>query len=265
MKTAASLIQGGWRLDKLRQKRMAKKTAVKSPKGPMTRSKRSASTLSKEVIVAAALAMIDREGIESFSIRRLAKALGVFPTAVNWYLATRREILAEVVELVTSDLSPARFYESWQEYLRLVFRKFRNAIRLHPHMAQLIGTHLVANPTVDLEFVERMLSALSYAGFRGDKLVAAYNTAIVSMVGFATQEFGPIPVEETDKWRDDIRGRLKSVTPQSFPTLAQQMSLLQNKAFIVRWQNGTEAPLDASFEFFIETVIGGLEAMLALR
>jgi TetR/AcrR family transcriptional regulator, tetracycline repressor protein len=249
----------------LRQKKTTKKAAVKTPKVATTRPRKSATLLSKEAIVAAALAMIDREGLESFSIRRLAKALGVFPTAVNWYLASRREILAEVVELVTSDLSPARFYESWQEYLRLVFGKFRNAIRLHPHMAQLIGTHLIANPTVDLEFVERMLSALSHAGFRGSKLVAAYNTAIVAMVGFATQEFGPIPVEGTEIWRDDIRDRLKSVTTQSFPTLAQHMSLLQNKAFIVRWQNGTDAPLDASFEFFTETVIRGLEAMLESR
>ena len=249
----------------LRQNKTTKKAAVKTPKVAMTRPRKSATLLSKEAIVAAALAMIDREGLESFSIRRLAKALGVFPTAVNWYLASRREILAEVVELVTSDLSPARFYESWQEYLRLVFGKFRNAIRLHPHMAQLIGTHLIANPTVDLEFVERMLSALSHAGFRGGKLVAAYNTAIVAMVGFATQEFGPIPAEGTEIWRDDVRDRLKSVTAQSFPTLAQHMSLLQNKAFIVRWQNGTDAPLDASFEFFTETVIRGLEAMLELR
>jgi TetR/AcrR family tetracycline transcriptional repressor len=249
----------------MKQKNAGNKAAGKSSRMTSTRSGKAASPLSKETIVAAALAMIDREGLESFSIRGLAKSLGVYPTAVTWYLASRREILAEVVELVTSDLSPTQFYESWQEYLRLVFRKFRNAIRRHPNMAQLMGTHLIANPAVDLEFVERMLSALSHAGFQGTKLVAAYNTAIVSMVGFATQEFGPIPQEGTEIWREDIRARLKSVTAESLPVLAQHMSLLQNKAFIVRWQNGTKAPLDPSFEFFIDTVIGGLEVMLKTR
>ena len=249
----------------LRQKKIINKAVAKSPRSATTRSKKPTNTLSKAAIVTAALAMIDRDGLESFSIRGLAKSLGVYPTAVTWYLPSRREILAEVVELVTSDLSPARFYDSWQEYLRLVFRKFRNGIRGHPHMAQLIGTHLIANPAVDLAFVERMLSALSHAGFRGNKLVAAYNTAIVSMVGFATQEFGPIPEEGTEIWREDIRARLKSVTAESFPVLTQHMGLLQNKAFIVRWQNGTTAPLDASFEFFIDTVIKGLEAMLELH
>ena len=248
----------------LRQK-TTNKTAGKLPKVARGRARKPANPLNKEAIVAAALGMIDREGLESFSIRGLAKSLGVYPTAVTWYLPSRREILAEVVELVTHDLSPAQFYESWQEYLRLVFRKFRSAIRRHPHMAQLIGTHLIANPAVDLEFVERMLSALSHAGFGGTRLVAAYNTAIVSMVGFATQEFGPIPEEGTEIWREDIRARLKSVTAESFPVLAQHMSLLQNKAFIVRWQNGTNAPLDSSFEFFIDTVIRGLEVMLESR
>jgi TetR/AcrR family transcriptional regulator, tetracycline repressor protein len=249
----------------MKQKSTINKATGKSSRTATTRPRKAASPLSKESIVAAALAMIDREGLESFSIRGLAKSLGVYPTAVTWYLASKREILAEVVELVTSDLSPAQFYDSWQEYLRLVFRKFRNAIRRHPNMAQLMGTHLVANPAVDLELVERMLSALSHAGFRGTKLAAAYNTAIVSMVGFATQEFGPIPEEGTEIWREDIRARLKSVTVESFPILAQHMSLLQNKAFIVRWQNGTNAPLDPSFEFFVDTVIGGLEVMLKTR
>jgi len=248
----------------MKQKKPVKKAADKRLRMATMRSKKAASPLSKETIVAAALAMIDREGLESFSIRGLAKSLGVFPTAVTWYLASRREILAAVVDLVTSDLSPVQFYDSWQEYLRLVFRKYRSAIRRHPNMAPLMGTHLVANPAIDLEFVERMLSALSHAGFRGSKLVAAYNTAIVSMVGFATQEFGPIPEESTEIWREDIRARLKAVTAEAFPVLAQHMSLLQNRAFIVRWQNGTHAPLDPSFEFFIDTVIGGLEVMLKM-
>jgi TetR/AcrR family tetracycline transcriptional repressor len=252
-------------MDMMKKKNTINRAQSQSSRIATSRSRRATSPLSKEAIVAAALAMIDREGLESFSIRGLAKSLGVYPTAVTWYLSSRREILAEVVELVTSDLSPAQFYESWQEYLRLVFRKYRSAIRRHPNMAQIMGTHLIANPAIDLEFVERMLSALSHAGFRGAKLVAAYNTAIVSMVGFATQEFGPIPEEGTEIWREAIRARLKSVTAESFPILAQHMSLLQNKAFIVRWQNGTNAPLDPSFEFFVDTVIGGLEVMLKMR
>jgi TetR/AcrR family tetracycline transcriptional repressor len=40
--------------------------------------------------------------------------------------------------------------------------------------------------------------------------------------------------------------------------LAQNMALLGNKAFTLRWQNGTEAPLDASFEAFIEIIISGI-------
>ena len=38
-----------------------------------------------------------------------------------------------------------------------------------------------------------------------------------------------------------------------------------NKAFIVRWSNGTEVPLDTSFDLFIDVIILGLEQSLKAR
>jgi hypothetical protein len=48
-----------------------------------------------------------------------------------------------------------------------------------------------------------------------------------------------------------------------YPQLAQNMKLLGNKAFTLRWQNGTDAPLDASFDAFVEIVVLGLERFAA--
>jgi len=220
-------------------------------------------SLSKEVVVAAALTEIDRHGLDNFSLRNLAKSLKVFPTAVTWYVPGRGQILAEVVKLVLSDIMPPRFYDSWQHFLRLMFEGFRDTIRRHPNVAPLIGTQLIANQAIDFDFIERLLAALSHAGFTGQRLVWAYNIVVAGMVGFSTQEFAQLPSEGIKDWREDIKERLRGVPVAKYPTLVKNMSLLRNKAFTLRWQNGTDAPLDASFAAYVDVIIKGLEILAA--
>jgi TetR/AcrR family transcriptional regulator, tetracycline repressor protein len=215
-------------------------------------------SLNHEFLVTAALAEIDRVGLEGFSLRSLAKSLGIFPTAVVWHVTDRSHLLAEVVRVVLEDISPPGFHDSWQSYLRQVFHRFRAALRRHPSCAPLIGAQLVANTAIDFDFIERLLGALAHAGLKGERLVGAYNAVIAALVGFTTQEFGPVPAASTNNWQQEIRERLASVPESKYPMLAQNMPLLGNKAFILRWQNGTEAPLDASFEAFIEIIIAGI-------
>jgi TetR/AcrR family transcriptional regulator, tetracycline repressor protein len=241
--------------DMPRSRSKAKRAIVKDKKS----SGRADKSLSKKVVVAAALAEIDRHGLDNFSLRNLAKSLKVFPTAVTWYVPGRGQILAEVVKLVLSDIMPPRFYDSWQHFLRLMFEGFRDTIRRHPNVAPLIGTQLVANQAIDFDFIERLLAALSHAGFTGQRLVSAYNIVVAGMVGFSTQEFAQLPSEEIKDWREDIKERLRSLSAAKYPTLAKNMSLLRNKAFTLRWQNGTDVPLDASFAAYVDAIIKGLE------
>jgi len=220
-------------------------------------------SLSREILITAALAEIDRVGLEDFSLRSLAKSLGIFPTAVIWHVTDRSHLLAEVVRLVLQDISPPGFHSSWQSYIREVFHRFRAALRQHPNCAPLIGAQLVANSAIDFDFIERLLGALDHAGLKGERLAAAYNAVIAALVGFTTQEFGPVPAVGTGNWQQEIRGRLESVPESKYPMLARNMPLLGNKTFILRWQNGTDAPLDASFEAFIEIIISGIAQFAA--
>lgn len=228
-------------------------------RGKKSGRKRGEGVLNRETVVAAALEEIDRSGLEDFSLRNVAKRLGVYPTAIAWHAASRSQLLADVVTLALADIRPPGFHDSWQSYLKQTFYRFRDAVRRHPNVAPLIGTQLVANPAVELEFVEGLLASLSHAGFSGTRLVAAYNAVLASVVGFTTQEFAPTPGADTEAWQKETRERLQSVQRVRYPLLADNMKLLGNKAFTLRWQNGTEAPMDASFEAFVEIFIAGLE------
>ena len=79
-----------------------------------TRTKKGEATgsgLSKERIIAAAIEQIDRNGLMGFSLRDVARSLGVYPSAVYWHVATRDDLLASVVEATMADVArpnPAR-------------------------------------------------------------------------------------------------------------------------------------------------------------
>lgn len=219
--------------------------------------------LSKDRIVTAALAIIDRDGVEAFSLRSLALALGVYPTAIYWYVPSRNALLAEVVARALGDVLPPDERLDWRVWLKELFRRYRASVRRHPNVAPLIGAQLVSNAGADPALVERILAVLAAAGFAGDALVHAYNTVVAVMVGFVTLELAPMPAGDTDAWAADLRRTFRGADPARHPALAANLPRLENRAFIVRWQNGTAVPLDDSFEVFIDVAVRGLEQRLA--
>ncbi|KQX23227.1 MULTISPECIES: TetR/AcrR family transcriptional regulator [unclassified Sphingomonas] len=227
------------------------------------RRKASADTpaLSQPVIVAAALDYIDAEGLDSFSLRNLAQKLGVYPTAIYWYVSNRDALLAHVVTAVTCDVVPAKRRREWQAGLRDIMRNFRAAVRAHPNVAPLIGGQLVSNTQVDLDLVEYILATLSKAGLSDNALVGGYNMVLAMMVGFTTQEFAPIPREDAAQWQIAVQERLLSVDAEAYPLLSRNMRNLSNRAFILRWQNGIDAPLDTSFELCLDILVAGIEGL----
>lgn len=238
---------------------VATSSSSRRPRRPARNSDKPA--LDRAAVIRAALAEIDEKGVGSFNLRDLARRLGVYPTAVYWHVPTKTHLLAEVAATLFRDVAPKTDGGDWRDYLRTLFRRYRRAMKRHPNVAPLVGAHLVGNLGIDLVFVEGVLAALQRAGLSGAALTAGYNAVIASLVGFVVQEFSPMPDDGFAEWQAAIRERLAAVDPERYPVLAANLPVLANKAFIVRWQNGVRAPLDASFEAFVEQVIAGIEAL----
>lgn len=238
----------------------SRKPATKRP-----RNGRPAESLNKTRVVGAALKMIDSQGLEAFSIRGLAQSLGVYPTALYWYVPNRNALLAEVVKLALEEVVPSTGTGDWRLWLKNLFRRYRQAVQRHPNLAALMGAQMVSNAGVEPVLPERVLNTLSCAGFQDEALLHAFNTVIATMTGFVTLEFGPAPAENNESWAREFRSALHAVDAGQFPLLARMMPRLENRAFITRWQNGIEAPLDKSFEIFIDVAVRGLEQRLKLK
>jgi TetR/AcrR family tetracycline transcriptional repressor len=216
--------------------------------------------LTRQRIAEAALAQIDEFGLGAFSMRELAARLDVYPATVHWHVSTREALLAEVAATVMAQVAPPSGKLAWQAWIAELFRRCRAAVRRHPNVAQLLGAQLVSNGSLPIELVEGVLATLTEAGFEGEALLEAYNCVIAAMLGFLTMEFSPLPADNTQAWAEELRERVHTIRPLDHPVLTRNLPLLANKAFILRWDNGSTVPLDSSFERHVQMTIDGLEA-----
>jgi TetR/AcrR family tetracycline transcriptional repressor len=213
--------------------------------------------LTKEIIVRAALSLIDEAGLEGFTLRALSSRLGVQTRTIYWHVGPRNVLLAEAVELVQSTFTPPPS-RNWEDWLRTLFRNFRRAVAKHPNIAAVIGAQMLSSVSVDLNRIEQILGVLAQAGFDGDELVGAYSAVISTMVGFVTLEFATPPLEQAEEWSDSMQARIAAIDEQSQPILHRLRSRMINRALVLRWKRGTEAPLDLGFEALTEIFIAGL-------
>lgn len=219
--------------------------------------------LNRDLILDAALALIDRHGVDGFSVRDLARQLGVYPTALYWHVPGRNALIAGAAERVLADLEPPwdeAHPPHWRDWLRELFQRYRHAVRAHPALAAVLGAQLVSNEALSPSLVDHLLAALEQAGFRDEALVSAYNVAVAAMVGFVTLELAPLPADDPEGWARGMQARLDAVDAGRHPRLHRLLPQLRNRAFIVRWDSGVDHPLDASFEAWIATILAGLAA-----
>lgn len=216
--------------------------------------------LSRDQIITAALDCLDRSGLEAFSLREVARALNVFPTAVYWHVRDGRNGLLAAVAARVMDgvVPPLDETAAWQDWILELFRRYRLAIRAHPAAAPLLGAQLVSNAGVQPEVVEGIIWALERAGFAGSALVCAYNAVVAGMVGFTTLEFARPPRDDAAGWEAAQQARVTELCDGRYPAIARHAGELAGGAFILRWTDGLASPLDDSFEAFAQALIRGL-------
>jgi TetR/AcrR family tetracycline transcriptional repressor len=220
------------------------------------------SNITRELIVDVALNQIDRVGLHGFSLRDVARSLDVYPSTIYWHVESKEVLLAEVSNKVMADVVPPRGDGDWRGWMRKLFNRYRKSVRQHPNVAQLIGAQLASNGALSIELIEGVIQSLLDAGATEANLLEAYNSVIAAMMGFMTMELAPMPADDPEGWAAALESRVRSVDPLAHPTLARHLPLLANRSFILRWQNGSEVPLNSSFDAHVDIFLAGLEVFL---
>jgi AcrR family transcriptional regulator len=131
--------------------------------------------LTRDQILTAAVAIIDDEGVEALTMRRLGQALGRDPMAIYRHAADKDALLDGIVEHVAAELITPREPDSngdgnWEAELRRTAHTFRRVALAHPHVVPLLLTRplsgpLALRPLGTLQLLEELIELFSTAGF----------------------------------------------------------------------------------------------------
>lgn len=212
--------------------------------------------LSRERVLAAALELIDRDGVEALSMRRLGRALGRDPMRLYRYADGKDDLLDGVVELVLSGLQvPPTCAGDWAAALRRTAHAFRRLALAHPHVVPLLVTRPLATPlglrpAGTLRPLEDLLGLFAEAGFGPRGALHAYRLFMGFLQGHVLTELQErvIDPDETD---DLLRLGLHRLPAREFPRL-------RSLAAELAAYDG-EQELDEG----LDIVIGGLRGQLA--
>ncbi|WP_017608972.1 TetR/AcrR family transcriptional regulator [Nocardiopsis xinjiangensis] len=196
--------------------------------------------LSKPAIRAAALAVIDRDGLEKLSMRKLAQELDVRAASLYSHYGNKDELLAEISEEVTADIDVSGFDQDWREGLSRWARSYRDALTRHPNLLPVAA----AGPGRREEALRRadaVHGGLVGAGWPPKQATMIGASAKYLIVGAATQSFAR-------GFDDDVR-----VYRDRYPNLTQAHRLPEHASEID----------DASFELALTAFLDGLEGLFA--
>ena len=148
--------------------------------------------LSRDGIVTAALALLDREGADALTMRRLGAELGVEAMSLYRHVASRAELLDGVAALLAAEIEPQERPADWAEALRAFAGEVRALARRHPAAFTLVGIRVLGAPSTPLEDI---LASLRGGGFTPARAIAAYRLVIAYARGYALSEIAGFAVE----------------------------------------------------------------------
>ncbi|GAA2749971.1 TetR/AcrR family transcriptional regulator C-terminal domain-containing protein [Kitasatospora cinereorecta] len=200
--------------------------------------------LSRERVLACALEIIDREGIERMSMRRLARALGHDPMSLYRYAPNKAALLDGVAETVLSELVVDSDDPDWKAQLRSVARQFRGIALAHPHVVPLLVTRPLATPLAlrplgTLRPLEATLALLTRAGFSAPDALHVYRALFGLLHGHVLNELQEL-VDNPDETDDLLRLGLHRLPLGEFPLLRGLASTLLSYDGVAELERGLD-------------------------
>ncbi len=205
--------------------------------------------LTRERIARAALELVDREGLDAFSMRRLAGELDAGTMTLYGHFADKRELLDAVIDVAVAERELPKLTGTWREQARQLILHTREMLRRHPGVVEIWSRQPVVG-AVGLRWVEAALEALEAAGFQTAEAVKAFRLLVTYTYGFAF--FSAARSGSMD--RANVRAALEALPVEQFPHLSGAADVFAEA------MGGEDA-----FRYGLERILDGLEASLDAR
>jgi AcrR family transcriptional regulator len=141
--------------------------------------------LTRDAILDAALALLDRHGLAGLSMRRLGAALGVEAMSLYHHVPSKDALLDGLHERILVSLeAPPPQARHWQAFARHQAHALHRALLAHPHAIPLFATRPAATPAA-IARLDRYLAVLLEAGFQPLDALSVVQLVAQLVVGHA--------------------------------------------------------------------------------
>jgi AcrR family transcriptional regulator len=201
--------------------------------------------LTREKIRKEALKIIDAEGLDAFSTRKLGRALGCEAMAIYWHFPSKEALLDAVVDELVAGVGRVTTSGTadWVAALRGVAHAYRDLARKHPRAFPLVATRTFATAAT-YAFLESLFALARENGI-DDRTTARFFRAVSSYCsGFALNE-------------------LAARAEQKNPDAPAVRAGFERVSAVSRWLAPRHA--DDLFEFGLEVLLDALACSAAPR
>lgn len=176
-------------------------------------------TLSRSLVVDAALAMIDDEGLDALTMPRLAERLGVGTMSLYRHVDGKDDLVTAVAEQVLSGVEvPAGAPDDWEGRVVGYVRALRGQALAHPALSRILADRgLTVGPVFDqLEQVHTILRA---AGFPATDAVRAFYALLTYVFGFVMWELPRVHQQPAATYTTAWLTSIDRLDADAYPTL----------------------------------------------
>ena len=203
--------------------------------------------LTKERVLASAVALADQGGLESLSMRKIAQELRVVPMALYKHVANKDDMLDGMVDIVFSEIELPSWRDGWRPAMRSRAISARRVLSRHPWATALMESRSRPGPA-NLRHHDSVMGGLRKAGFSVGMAVHGFNTVNSFIYGFALQETS-MPFGSPEELVEVAEVMLQGLPPDEYPYLREVVT----DSMVSGFEYADE------FEFGLDLILDGIE------
>jgi AcrR family transcriptional regulator len=205
--------------------------------------------LSRERVLRAATLLANEGGIESVTMRRLARELGVEAMSLYHHVSAKDDILSGIVDIAVGEIDLPADAPDWKAALRACAVSAHRALLRHPWACGLMLSSTRVLPA-RLRYMDWVLGRLREAGFAAGTIDYAYHTLDIYITGFTLWQVN-FPIDGEDL-ADAGATFLRQLPVTDYPDLA---------AHVRQHLAGSTDEGKSTFEFGLDLILDGLDGI----
>tara|TARA_R110002020_G_scaffold14902_5_gene52819 strand:+ start:892 stop:1566 length:675 start_codon:yes stop_codon:yes gene_type:complete len=194
--------------------------------------------LDRQIIVAAALDQLDQHGLEGFSMRRLAAALGVQAPSIYWHYPDKTALFDDMADaLLQGVASQPDDAADYAAVLRHMAGQLRDALRRRRDGALVYAGTFVVRDNV-LRLAETVIGAMTRAGYDSQTAARTAFTMLYYVLGFVIEEQALARRGGLDA--SEIASRLAIMADDRYPAVRAALPHISDTDHDARFKSGVE-------------------------